>query len=54
MLIVMLACYYNALTGAMTVLTMTLKGQKIGNTAIPGYFYLYPQIVGIILPFISL
>jgi len=41
-------------TGAMTVLRPTIKGQKAGGGPIPGNPHLFPEIVGILLPLISL
>ena len=38
----------------MTVLRLTIKGQKEGSGPIPGNPHPFPKIVGIILPFISL
>ena len=41
-------------TGAMTVPRPTIKGQKVGSGPIPGNPHPFPEIVGIIFPFISL
>ena len=38
----------------MTVLMLTIKGQKVGSGPIPGNPHPFPKIVGIILPFINL
>ena len=41
-------------TGAMTVLRLTLEGQKEGSGLIPGNPCFFPQIAGISLPLVSL
>ena len=38
----------------MTVPRMTIKDQKVGNSPIPGNLHPFPNIIGIILPLISL
>ena len=39
---------------AMIVPRPTIKDQKVGSGAIPGNLHLFPKIVGIILPLISM
>jgi len=41
-------------TGAMTIVRLTIKGQKVGGSPILGTVCPFPNIVGIILLFISL
>ena len=40
-------------TSAMTVLRLTIKGQKVGSGPIPGNLCPFPKIVGIILSLIA-
>ena len=40
----------DAPTSAMTVLSLTIKGQKVGGGPIPGNPHRFPKIIGIILP----
>ena len=41
-------------TRAMTVLRLTIKGQKVGGGPIPGNLHPFSKIIGIILPLVSL
>ena len=44
----------DTLTGDMTVLRLTIKGQKVGSGPISGNLCLFSKIVGIILLLVSL